>query len=377
MQTDWEIARTTTTHVWREWRPSNLRVECQRTSMTRLRVAVADHMGQHLFRGTGAVGEYEIGIATANAKLGPRLTLAFGDGYPQPAALGHSTADQSPLRSVEARGVLYEVEHRRRLELRTAHGRTMSWRACHRRVITGCRVGDNVVPVLCQDLSDYRANPGSVFPDVQLVPPNRSLGTQSFSWLWSPLALSSLFARSWSRSLRGSSTPCVKMPAAIQIIDDGTSAPTDLEGTRRRRFELVDQSGTRHGPTTLTSAATVDELSGHAGIAGPEIEELRVVPRSVVVPSTDCDFHVVVAARRLAASQNLLVLTFVAASLPRPDRTFTAVVRIGNLDRFFDHGRWHGPSSRGNSGWMSPWYEMTEPSVLSLSVLSLEESACG
>lgn len=377
MQTDWEVARTNTARVWREWQPNNLHIECQRTSVTRVRVVVADHMGQHLFQGPGAVGEYEIGIAAANAKWGPRLTLTFGDGYAQPATLGCSTADQSPLRSVEARGVLYEVEHRRRLELRAAQGRTMIWRACQRRVITGCRTGSNVVPVLCQDLSDYRANPGSAFPDVRLVPPDRSLRTRSFSWLWSPLALSAVFARPWSRSLRGSSKSCVRMQTAIQIIDDGTNAPTDLEGTRRRRFELVDRSGMRHGPTTLASAVTVDQLTGHAGIAGPEIEEMRVVPTSVVAPSADRDFHVVVGARRLAGSQDVLVLTFVAGSLPRPDRTFTAVVRIGHLDRFFDHGQWHGPSSRGNSGWTSPWYEMTEPSVRSLSVLDLQESAGG
>jgi hypothetical protein len=365
---DWELLRTTSQttrqHIAVAPHPH---VEHVREERSRLRIKVRDRMGQSITWHHTQPDPDQIAEALAAASHGPRMVLPFGAHYHTIDAMEHKTKP-TPDDLLDLPNLVQTLTHRRQAHFVTAAGATLYWDHTETRVVLGVGHTQSHVPVAVLNEAEARTSPcHELLPPVTTVPVADGQHRLRSPLLCSPLMLAALLLPRWTAALSRHAEAMLNLPHQVRLVDDGSGAPTDLEGTRRREITLLEADGAARPVRTLTSASRPGELTGHGGFVGPEFENLTLFPNIVrgAPESTAC--HVVTQARPLAAVSGVVALTTLADARPPS----TVIACLANPIALLRHGHWVRPIQRGSGPWRSPWLELPEPHRV-LTVLHVE-----
>ena len=369
---DWEVlqlATMTESAVRDAVPPTSDRVTAFRS---RLRVRVAGRVGESWADGS-TPGERELGEALAAACRGPRLDDPFGAGY------GHVSEPPravplADLTSILCRPHVLRVDGRRRsVSLSTSAGARVRWTHDDVRVLIGFRNGRRTTPLAVFDSAEVPASVDAALPAAEVRPVGRH-GELTAPWLVSPIATSQLFGADWLAGMAATGGSCSSWPAACTIVDHGTGAPTDLEGTPRRPQVIVRDGRVLRPLRTLVDSGRQRDWTGHAGPAGADPEDLVLRPDTVLDAATDSPVCLITAARSLPAAPDVVVLTAMVPPIGPAARVDTILVRIKDGPGLLAAGQWTWPSQRGTGCWSLPWLRLDEPTA-AVSVLELLDRA--
>ncbi len=365
---DWELLRITR-WTTRQHGDAGRRIHTEHVheERTRLRVTMHGRMGQSIAWHDGQPMPEQVEQALAAAPLGPHVALPFGASYPAASTAGQADGDELD-ELVGLPGALRIVRHRRRARFFTAGGATLSWDHTETRVVFGYGYDKSRVPVALFDEAEAKTSLIELIPPVAIVPVTGGRHTLSQPLLCNPLMLSTLLLPQWASALSDNADAIPNCPNRACLVDDGDGAPTDLEGTPRRWVTLLDRDGVVHPVRTLTSARRAEQLTGHGGLVGPELENVTVLPEACLDVPESSAAHVAVDARPLAAAPHLVALTMMAD----PDPPSTVIASITSPTGLLRHGHWVRPTQRGNGPWRSPWLELPEPHEV-LTILHVDD----
>ncbi|MEU6718623.1 hypothetical protein ABZ897_44775 [Nonomuraea sp. NPDC046802] len=341
--------------------PSTLRIQERRS---RLRVKVAGRMGQADFWHHETPSTAVVRQAMIAAARGPLLALELGANYA--SNMEELSPDTTPTKFFDLPDSIDVVTHRRSVHFVTAAGTTLRWDHVGTRVVLGVRCARRQVPVAVLDARDASAHSPRALPPVFPVPARRKGDRLEKALLWSPIALSALLTPPLqSRICHGPGKAADDLARHVSLLDDGRGAPTDLEGTRRKRIDLLVQP-----IRTLVSASDVRHLTGHGGVLGPELEYLTVLPHTVRETPESSACHVVAQARPIPAFPGLAALVVLAENRPAS----VVIAQLPDPMALLQSGQWVAPLRSGSGLWRSPWLELPDPRK-ALEVIHVEEDS--
>jgi hypothetical protein len=201
------------------------------------------------------------------------------------------------------------------------------------------------------------------------VPPHApSTGDGQPEWsperlLFPPWVLSQILLGPFAEGILGTA-PLRKWPAET-LLDPGWGEGVDYEGTARGLVVFAEGRSLRNTPVDRLRAWTSGrEPTGHAGLTGPAVRDLVVLPEA---PTTDPlplpPGSLVVEATCLARSPNggsaVLALRLLNEDgVVQPP----VVVETDDVADLLDAGHWRGPWQRGKGPWTSQWLVIGVPS---------------
>lgn len=365
---DWELLRTTNQTTRRHIAGArHSHIEHVHEERSRLRMTVRNRMGQSITWHHAQPGPDQIAEALAAASHGPRMVLPFGAQYHMIDAMEHTT-EATPDDLLDLPDLVQLLTRRRRAQFATAAGASLCWDHTEIRVVLGVGHTQSRVPVAVLNEAEARTpSCHELLPPVTIIPLPDDQRRLRSPLLCSPLALAALLLPHWTATLSHRAEASPDFPHQVRLVDDGSGAPTDLEGTRRRKITLLNMNSAARPVRTLTSASRPDELTGHGGFVSPEFENLTLLPNTVCETPESPACHVVAQARPLAAMRGAVAMTVLADARPPS----TVIACLANPLVLLRHGQWVRPIHRGSGPWRSPWLELPEPHRV-LAVLHVE-----
>lgn len=374
--TDWELLRMTVRARRRTKAHSDGTVRCDYSEeeYSRLRVAVDGRLGECGYRHSASPSAEHVERAMRSARSGLPLSVKFGSAYPnQFTTTQRAGATRDDL--AVSPGVLGVGWQHTSVSFIAGSGETLRWDHVRGHALLGDRVEGRGVPLALLDTTaptDGTRAPrlADVVPAAEVVPARRF--ARGSAWLYGPLALSVVLAPRCATAVAQSSRIDPWPPASV-IVSGLAGPPTDLEGTPRQPMILVNTTGTTTPIHTLADVNRSDMLTGHAGLFGLDIADLRVQADSVAQPPRNAAACFVVDARPLAGSDELFAYTALGSMPGQGFATSTMIVRLPRPLDLLREGQWVGPTYGGRRGWVSPWWE-TNDLVAATDVLHVEEA---
>lgn len=179
--------------------------------------------------------------------------------------------------------------------------------------------------------------------------------------LFSPWVLSQILLEPLLSGILGTA-PLRKWPTE-NLIDPGWGEGVDYDGTVRTLTVFTEGRTLRSAPLDRLHAwSSGREPTGHAGLTGPIVRDLVVLPEESTAQTLPSG-TLVAEATCLAPSANGSSTVLALRLLNRNDTVLPpAIIELDDVVDLLDVGHWCGPWQRGMGPWTSRWLVIGVPS---------------
>jgi hypothetical protein len=352
---DWEWLRfdAVTTIIRKDGATSEIFSENKRETRTRLRVRANGRLGETFGWFKLSPDREQLIEAIEDSRHGPPLNFDIGRNYPLAIPSASESRDLSK-EALRLPDVVSLITSRRFAKFRASEPKLLEWDYSESLIMRNVVKGHEQAFVVTNVDIEETVEAGRTDLLPATAPVAVATDTFQFPVVLGPLALAAIIGNSWTIGLQSGSH--IDLPPGVSLTDDGSGPPTDLEGTLRRSTTFQTEEA-RTPIRTLTTAENPDELTGHGGFDGSEIDNLTITPTNFDGFPAEAS-HIIPNARRLAIAPDLFAMTAVGSDY-RAASSF--VVQVRDLSEGLQSGRWLPPVQRGSGPWKSPWLQLDEP----------------